>query len=149
MKVATVDVEALFRLMPAAVEAQASYNEMNDRYRREYDAMQKDFGESYAQYQALSADAATPASILQRRTVEILEDNDKIDRFLATSRTELASYKAQLEAPIYDELHTAIAAVAAEQGITYVIDSSKAVVVYAGPDAIDITPDVKKRLNIK
>lgn len=43
----------------------------------------------------------------------------------------------------------AIKTVGSEEGYTYIIDSSKGTIVYAGADAVDVTAKVKAKLGLQ
>lgn len=148
VKIATIDIQAIFNDMPEAREAQATLDGRNAYYQREYNALQEDFNEKYATYQRLNTDPATPPSILERRMREIQIDNTKIDDFLKQSKAEMAQLKSELEQPIYERINAAISEVATSLGLTYVLDISTTPVVYSGADAIDITADVKRHLGL-
>ncbi len=149
MKLAVVDVQAIFNAMPAAQASQQVLSERSHYFEQEYKSMQDDFNAKYAAYQKLNADPATPPSILKRRTQEIQEDNAKIDAFLNSGKTELDQLKLKLEQPIYQQINDAIKAVASEQGLTYVLDVSRTPLCYTGSDAIDITGACLSKLGIK
>lgn len=147
--IATVNRQAVFDAMPAAVEATKTLAERNERYRNEYATLQADFNKNFAAYQRLNADAATPPSILERRLKEIQSDNAKIDSFLEDCRKDIEGFKQQLEQPIYDEVDEAIAAVAREMNLTYVFDVSVTPLAYRAPEAVDITDAVKRKLGLR
>lgn len=147
--IATVDRQAVFEAMPAAVEAAKTLAERNERYRSEYETLQADFNKNFEAYQRLNADAATPASILERRLKEIQSDNAKIDAFLDESGKDLEAFKKQLEQPVYEEVDAAIAAVASEMHLVYVFDVSVTPLAYRSPEAIDITAAVMRKLGLR
>lgn len=147
-KIATVNIQAVYDLMPEKAAAEASLRAAADHYQREYQAVQQEFGQKYADYQTISGDPAIPGTIKERRMQEIQENDKKIQQFLAQADSDLVQRERQLSAPIRAKISEAVAAVAAEQGITYVFDVSDGRVAYSGPDAIDITPAVKSRLGL-
>lgn len=146
MKIATVDVQSVFAAMPESRLASEQLEKASQQYRAEYEMMQAEFNGKYAAYQSL--DAATPATIRDRRVREIQESNSAIDAFLAKSQASLAAMKQELEAPIYAKITTAIKDVGDAGQYTYIIDVSKTPVVYSGVGAIDITNQVKKALGV-
>ena len=52
-------------------------------------------------------------------------------------------------APIQEKILTAIKAVGDENGFTYIFDLTSPSIVYTGKDAVDVTPLVKQKLNLK
>ncbi len=80
---------------------------------------------------------------------EIQQNDDKIQKYVADVKADLAKRRTSLQAPIYEKIRAAIAAVGSEGGFTYVLDVSATPIAYSGPDAIDITQEVKTRLGIQ
>lgn len=145
-KVATVNVQELFESHPASQAARQQLRDLSGKLHGEYEAMQADFDKKYAAYQQISSDNATPQAIKERRVRELQEGDLAIGSFLDESQRLLNKRKAELEAPIYQDINDAIRAIGDEQNLTYVLDVSKTPVAYAGQGAIDITEAVKQRL---
>ena len=51
--------------------------------------------------------------------------------------------------PIQEKVMSAIKSVGDENGFSYIFDLASPSIVYTGKDAIDITPLVKQKLNLK
>ncbi|MBR6488959.1 MAG: OmpH family outer membrane protein [Muribaculaceae bacterium] len=143
MKIATVDVQAVFNAMPDAKTAAAELENYSKQLNAEYEMMQAEFNRKYADYQLIAGDAKTPTTIKDRRVREIQDSDRDIDKFLTTSRESIAARKALLEQPIYDKINSAIKQVGDANGYTYIIDVSTTPVVYRGANAIDVTEKVK------
>ncbi|MCI5980746.1 MAG: OmpH family outer membrane protein [Sodaliphilus pleomorphus] len=146
-KVATVDVEAVYNAMPEKMEAEAQLKAVSQQYKAEYESVQKEFNQKYADYQAL--DPSTPSTIKERRMQEIQESDKKIQAFLKQADADLAKREQELNAPIKAKIAQAIKTVGSEEGYTYIIDSSKGTIVYAGADAVDVTAKVKAKLGLQ
>lgn len=146
MKIATVNVQDVFNAMPESRVASEQLEKASQQYKAEYEMMQQEFNGKYAAYQAL--DSNTPSAIRDRRVREIQESNSEIEAFLNRSQASLAEMKQELEAPIYAKINAAIKEVGDVGRYTYIIDVSKAPVVYAGVGAIDLTSQVKKALGV-
>lgn len=147
-KIAHVDVKAIYNAMPEKTQAQAQLEAFSKQYQIEYNTVQEEFNKKFADYQALAADAATPATIKERRMQEIQESDHKIQRFLNKADADIAAKEKELNAPILEKINKAIKAVGAEGGYTYILDVSATPVPYMGPDAIDVTPLVKAKLGL-
>lgn len=147
MKIATVDVQAIFAAMPESQRANEQLEKASQQYKAEYEMMQQEFNDKYAAYQGLAGD--TPATIRDRRVREIQESNNSIESFLAKSQAALAAIKQELETPIYAKINAAIKVVGDAGHYTYIIDVSRVPVVYTGAGAIDITAEVKRSLGIE
>ena len=106
MKIATVDVQAIFAAMPESQRANEQLEKASQQYKAEYEMMQQEFNDKYAAYQGLAGD--TPATIRDRRVREIQESNSSIESFLTKSQAALAAIKQELETPIYAKINAAI-----------------------------------------
>lgn len=142
VKLATVDVQAVFNAMPESKVATEQLNAASAQLKAEYEMMQDEFNKKYAAYQQIALDAGTPQTIKDRRVREIQEGDRDIEKFLAKSKESLETQKQALEAPIYDRINRAIKLVGDEGGYTYIIDVSRTPVAYSGTGAIDLTQAV-------
>lgn len=147
-KIGHVDIKAIYNAMPEKAQAQAQLEAFSKQYQIEYNTVQEEFNKKFADYQALAVDAATPATIKERRMQEIQESDHKIQRFLNKADADIAAKEKELNAPILEKINKAIKAVGAEGGFTYILDISSTPVPYTGPDAIDLTPQVKAKLGL-
>ena len=148
MKIATVDVQAVFDAMPESKVAGERLAKASQQYKAEYELMLQEFNNKYAAYQSIAVDKDVPATIRDRRVREIQDGNRDIEAFLETSKANLESLKQSLEAPIYNKINNAISEVGDAGGYTYIIDVSKTPVAYSGASAIDLTMAVKKALGV-
>lgn len=146
-KIGSVNSQEVFTLMPEVKTAQTTLQEVSKKYDTEFKALQDEFGKRLAEYQALAQD--TPESIKQRREQELQELDTKIRNFQEVAGQDLQRGQQTLMAPIQDKILTAIKAVGDENGFSYIFDLTSPSIVYTGKDAIDITPLVKQKLNLK
>ena len=148
MRIATVNVQEVFKAMPETAAAEAALQTASGKYQAEYKRLETEFNQKYADFQAISADGDTPATIKERRMQEIQQNDDRIKQFVADAKADLDKRRKSLQAPIYEKIRTAVAAAGSEGGYTYVLDTSVTPVVYQGPDAVDLTANVKRRLGV-
>lgn len=148
VKIATVDVQAIFELMPETKAANEALDKLSHQYKTEFELMQQEFNSKYASYQSIAGDDDIPATIRDRRVREIQDSNREIEAFLDKSQSALLEKKKELEKPIYDKINAAIKQVGDAGGYTYILDVSKTPLAYVGSGAIDLTASVKKVLGI-
>lgn len=148
MKIATVDVQAIFAAMPESADAKAELDKASQQYKAEYELMQAEFNRKYDAYQSMSVNKDVPATIRERRIREIQDSDREIEQFLTRSKQQLEVQKRELETPIYAKISQAIKQVGDDGGYTYIIDVSTTPVVYSGSDAVDLTGEVKKLLDV-
>lgn len=142
-----VNSTEIFDLMPEKATAEASLQEVGKKYDTEFKALQDEFNKKFGEYQALAQD--TPASIKERREQELQELQTKIQNFQQVAGQDLQRQQQVLLAPIQEKIRTAIQAVGAENGFTFIFDNSIPTIVYQGADAVNVTPLVKAKLNLK
>ena len=148
MKIATVDVQAIFNAMPETKAASEVLENASKHFKAEYEMMQAEFNRKYEAYQAMSVDKDVPQTIRDRRIREIQDGDREIEVFLENSKNTLNQQKQALEAPIYDKIQQAIKQVGDAGGYTYIIDVSKTPIVYSGANAVDLTSAVKNALGV-
>ena len=145
VKLAHVDVQTIFGEMP---EKAAATKEVEEYAKTLEDQMQVMYKEYEAKMKEYSENKDTWSAIIrQTKEEEIMSLQSRIQNFQQQAETDLQNREAALLEPISNKIKEAIKAVAAEQGFTYVYD--KLTLLYASPDAIDITADVKAKLGIK
>lgn len=143
-RIGTVDKTAVLRALPEYVKAQQELQKASDAYQKEYAAMQADFNTRYADYQSLQGDI--PAAIRERRIKELQQADVELKNFRAAADADLKARRDALQAPLMQTVDSAVAAVAAEQGLELVLDVSVTPVAYAAATVVDITAAVNERL---
>lgn len=142
-KFATVDMDAVFELMPERAAAMEQLANASKTYENEHAKLRESFDKEYAEFQALEENNPIRAS-----RMEALNDlHERIERFVQTAEQDLARQQQALVAPIQEKLLNAIKKVGAEQGYTFILPSGLAL--YTGTDVIDCTPAVKAELGLK
>lgn len=85
-------------------------------------------------------------TVRQEREREIDRFQVDIQRFIQDAQTEFLGVRRQSEDAFLLKLRPALAAVAKERGLLFVINEDEGLIAWADP-AADITPDVVSRLN--
>lgn len=147
-KFAVVDVESVITAMPEYTQMNTQLTETSRRYETEFTNLQEEINQLMTQYQAIAEDAATPQSIKDRRTQEIQEKMQRVEQFRNTAQQDLARLQEQLLAPITQKYQEAVKAVGTEQNFTFVLPNEPNLVIYAGPDVVNVTAAVKAKLGI-
>lgn len=144
-KFGTVDTESFMPNMPEIKEMQATLETTSKKYEDELANLRQKFQKELEDYQNLPAD--TPESIKERRAQELQDLDQKMQQFYQNAQNEIQQTQVRLMQPIQDRVRQAINAVGAEGGFTFIFE--KQMPVYVGTDAVDVTPLVKKKLNIQ
>ncbi len=144
-KFGVVDTEGIMTNMPEIKEMQATLEATSKRYEDELGNLRQKFQKELEEYQNLAAD--TPETIKQRREEELQQLDQKMQQFYQNAQNEMQQTQARLLQPIQDRVRQAISAVGAEGGFTFIFE--KQLPLFTGTDAEDVTPLVKKKLNIQ
>ena len=145
--IAVYDAQAVFLAMNERADAEAQLQAASARLHQEYSQMQAEFDRKYADYQALAADATTPASIKERRMQEILEGDKNIQAFQRRAEAELEQMRNELTSPLRSAIFAAVKEVGDEAGYSVILD--RAQVSYIGSSTPDVTSQVKAKLGLK
>lgn len=146
-KFAYVNIQDIFQVMPELSDVEKSIADLNEQYRRELEKMYEEY---YAKAKEYQDNIDTMAeSIKARRQSEIVDIEKRIGTFQQTANEELQRKQMELINVLRDKIMKATAEVGAENNYTYIFDISAQAIAYQSPKAVDVTPLVKKKLNIK
>ena len=147
LKIGHVNSQEIIALMPEVETMNTQMKEAQDAWEKE---LLKSREEYYAKIKAFQdAQATMTESIKQARQSELADMEQRIIHLTQAATDDLQKKNQELAAPILDKVKKAMNDVAAENNFTYVFDTTTQTIVYMGPSANDITPLVKKKLNLK
>lgn len=147
-KIAVVNSQELFNLMPEKAAAEAQLKALSEKYHAEYELLRGEFDKKYADYQTVAADASMPETIKDRRIQELQESDKKMRDFERRAADDIAAQREALTKPITDKIQEAIRAAGERGGYDLVLDTAVTPVAYTGPSTIDITTMVKSILGL-
>ncbi|MDR0995620.1 MAG: OmpH family outer membrane protein [Tannerella sp.] len=147
VKIAYVDVQAVFSAMPEVPGIEKQMSDLNDQYQKDLKSMQDEYQKKYSDFTA-QQDSLTE-NIKLRRMQEIQELQNRIENFYPIAQDDINKKQQQLVAPVQDKIKNAIKAVGEEKGYTYILAMNPQLFLYTGNGAIDATPFVKAKLGLK
>ena len=147
-KIAVVNSQELFNLLPEKATAEAQLKALSDKYHAEYELLCGEFDKKYADYQTVAADASMPETIKDRRIQELQESDKKMRDFERRAADDIAAQREALTKPISDKIQAAIRTAGERGGYDLVLDTAVTPVAYTGPNTTDITPMVKTLLGL-
>lgn len=147
VKIGLVDTQSILGSMPDTEAATQKVNEVSKKYDEEYAKLGEEFKRMYDEIQNMKADEL-PA-IRDRKTRELTDYQAKIQQFEQNAMQDLQKLQQDLMAPIIQKVRTAIEAVGKEGHYTMVYDKNPQLILYYEAPAVDITADVKAKLNLK
>lgn len=143
-KFGVINTTELMQSLPEMKTIQEQMQAATKKYEDEFAKLQEEMNKKFQEFQAL--DENTPATIKDRRTQELQEIDNKIQRFRETAQQDLQRQNQQLMAPVQEKVLKAIQSVGAEGNYTFIFEN--VMPIYTGTDVTDITPVVKTRLGI-
>jgi outer membrane protein len=139
-----IDTQELLASMPERLTVQAQIEEQANMYEQELLKMQGSFETDYREY--IDKAESWPAAIRQQKESELQQDQAGLEQFTQTVQQEMATLEAQLLSPMIERARVAIEELGAEQGFTYIFDTSTGGTVWNG--GVDVLPLVKSKLGI-
>lgn len=134
-RVATVDLQKLFKEYPGYDTAQKKFKDMAEK-------KQKDLQESAQDLQELQNELKSSSSVYsakqkKQKETELKQKAHDLDTAENEARTYLASKESEMTQTLLDEIKVIVANVAKDMGVDLVLDSEKTVYVNGGTDLTD------------
>lgn len=137
----------VIRLMPQYAEAQRNLKDLRAQYEAEAQRSEKEFQTKFEDFLQTQKDLSQ--TILNKRQNELQAMMDANIQFRIKVQTLLKDAEDELMAGVKAVLREAIASVAAEQGLAFVINTDAEGLSYISPDmSRDITGEVIAKLGI-
>ncbi len=138
-KIATVDLQKLFKEYPGYDKAQKKFKDMAEK-------KQKDLQESAQDLQELQGEIKNSGSVLsakqkKQKEAELKQKAHDLDLAESQARTYLASKESEMTQTLLDEIKVIVADVAKDKGADLVLDADKVVYINGG---LDLTADILK-----
>jgi len=134
-----------FRRLPEYEQAKADFAALKQKYDDEAARSEQEFQQKFAEF--LQGQKDFPASIMQKRQLELQDLMEKSISFREQSRKLLAEAEAQMQQTARLRLDDAIRAVGARLGLLFIINTDNNACPYLHPDAgIDVTDLVEQEL---
>lgn len=147
LKIGHVNSQEIISLMPDVEVMDKKIKEASDQWEKELLKMQEEYYAKIKEFQ--DAQATLSESIKEARQSELAALENRINVLRQQAQSDLGKKNQELAAPILEKVKKAISDVASEANFTYIIDMASQTIVYTSPSAQDITPLVKKKLNLK
>lgn len=142
-----ISYNTVFEQMPEYTQAKAAFEELKAKYDAEAKRAEDEFQRKFAEF--LQGQKDFPASIMQKRQLELQDLMDKSVAFRLETKRLLQQAEAELQAPVAAKLTEAIKAVAGERGLFFVLNTDENAVPFVHPQAgVDITEAVLIRLGL-
>ncbi|MDR1222131.1 MAG: OmpH family outer membrane protein [Tannerella sp.] len=145
MKIAIVDQQAIFSLLPELSEVESQIAAFAKQYQDQMKSMEDEYNRKFSDLTA-QGDTLTE-NIRTLRLQEIQGIEARLQNFVPMAKEEIDKKQAELLAPLYEKMQKAVDEVGEENGYTYIM--SPQVMLFKGSSAIDATDKVKAKLGLK
>ena len=145
VKLGYLDVQTLFMAMPESMEIDSTLKKLVAQHENEVKRMEDEYTRKLIEYK--EGEVGWDETIKKNRMEELQTLQTKMQNYYQQAQMMWQQKQEQLQAPIREKLRKTIEEVGAENGFLYIYDLNA--LLYKSPDAIDVTPLMKKKLNIK
>lgn len=140
-----IDTNELMQVIPGRKDAETKLQDYAKQLEAQLQAMSVEYQNKVTEFQNNEKNYDNVIKMTKAKEIGQLEQ--RITEFQQSAQESLGAKESELMQPLIDKAKTAINEVAAEQGYTYVIDSSVGVLLVS-PDSDDLLPAVKTKLGI-
>lgn len=144
-KIAHIDFSKVVASMPEMQALNKNLEKIEKTWKDELQGMEKKLQDKYTKYSAES-DKQTKA-INEKRAIEIQDDQKRLNQSKQMAQNDMQQKMNDGLTPIVEKARKAIQEIADAKGITYVIDSSKGILI-AFDKGEDLYPAVKAKLGL-
>ncbi|MBR3288022.1 MAG: OmpH family outer membrane protein [Bacteroidales bacterium] len=134
----------LLQQMPELENVKTELQKLQKELEESLETMQVEYNQKLDEYQTKKSTWSD--LIISTKEQELVQFGERIQAFQESASQRMSAKQQELMQPIQEKAVKAIGDVAAEKGLLYVIDD--AVAIFISPDAVDVMPDVKKKLGI-
>lgn len=145
-QIAFVNSNELLDALPEKVKASEKLNDLSNSYKSELKNMQADYNKKYSDF--ISYQTSMADNIRLRRMQELYEMEKNINNFMKIAQEDIEAQEKELYIPLRQKVKDAIYQVGVEQGYICIYDLANPTIIFLTPDAVDISPLVKKKLGI-
>lgn len=144
-KIAHIDFSKVVASMPEMQALNKNLEKIEKTWKDELQGMEKKLQDKYTKYSAES-DKQTKA-INEKRALEIQDDQKRLNQSKQMAQTDMQQKMNDGLTPIVEKARKAIQEIADSKGITYVIDTSKGILIVFEKGE-DLYPAVKAKLGL-
>ncbi len=145
-KLGHVDSAEILQLLPERKVAEKKFQDYGTNLKQELATMAQEYEKKLKDFQDNSNTMS--ALVKQTKAKELADLEQRIQEYQYNAEADLQTKQMELMEPLIKKVQDAVDAVGKEKGFTYIFDKSVGAVVFLGANAIDITPDVKKKLGL-
>lgn len=143
-----MSIQEVLSQLPERQQIESQLNELITEKQQELQQKAADFQNAVAQYQENQASLSEQQR--QAREEELAEMEEALNEYQQSIQVEIQQRRAELLQPIYDRMDKAIAAIAEDMGLDFVLNESTNtgdnIIYFSSQQQLDITSKVIDRL---
>lgn len=147
LKFGHIDLQALIQVMPERENVETEFNGFQKDLEEILGEMQKDYQTKLGEFEQLDENASDLKRNAKISELQSLEK--RIQDYRMNGQQQIQQKYQELLNPLYGKAMEAINAVAREQELLYVFETSSNVVLYKSNQSMDLLPLVKQKLGIE
>ncbi len=149
VNIGVLDIQKVLSEAPGMEQIQQELNTFVSQKQEELRSRTADFQDSVAQYQDNQASMSQEQRT--QREEELAAMEQELQQFQQNLQTQIQQYRQQLLSPVYEDIDSAIASVAEENGLDFVLNKSTSrgeeIVRYVAENRLNITEEVIQQIN--
>lgn len=145
--VAYVNSKEILELFPEKEKTAEKLLELSENYKNELQLMQTEYNKKYSDYMDYQSSLAD--NIKLRRMQELTELENRIQQFMQLAQRDIEEQEQIMLDPLKEKVMNAIREVGIEKYFIVIYDLADPGIAFINPAAIDATPFVKEKLNIR
>lgn len=147
-KIAVLDIQQVVSSAPEMEEIQKKLNSFIEQKQQQLEQRTTEFQQQVATYQENRPSMSQEEQV--KREEELAKMEQELGTFQQNLQAEIQNYRQQLLSPVYSEIDSAIAVVAENRGLDFVLNKSTSrgeeIVRYVGVERLDITDEIIQRI---
>jgi len=147
LKFGHIDLQALIQVMPERDTTESEFNKFQTELEDILTDMQKDYQTKLGELEQLDENASELKRNAKISELQSLEK--RIQDYRMNGQQQIQQKYQELLNPLYEKAIEAINAIAREQELLYVFETSSNVVLYKSNQSMDLLPLVKQKLGIE
>ncbi len=142
-----INSQELISQLPEVKEANSNIETLKKQLQKKGQSMLASLQSKYEALQKKQANGELSPQQLEAEAAKLKSEEEALAKFEQTSQEKIYKKTEELLTPIQEKINNAIKEVAAENGYTYIFDSSMGLVLYADPST-DISALVKAKIGL-
>lgn len=148
IKIGYMDVQSVMAELPEMENIQAQLDDFVTKKQQQLQDRTASFQEAVADYQDKQASMSSEQQAAREKELAAMEED--LRSFQQSIQTEIQQYRQELLAPVYADIDRAIASIAEEQGLDFVLNKAtmrgENIVQFSSQQRLNITDQVIQRI---